>query len=294
MSKTLSAGLAPHLAGHSHTRCNMLLLDLVDGTSIGITDHDADLAYDIGDGTVTYSAGTGILASDVALSAGLDADNFEVRGPIGTTVTLAAVLGGVFNRATARLFQVNWNSLADGAIKILKGSVCEARVEGGEFVFEIRDDVDRLNQTVLRTLANSCSADYADQVQCFAVATDITGTVTSVTDSMRFTVSFAGTYANNFFNKGTVIGLTGANAGSTVEIYAWTSAGAITLFAPLAVTPAIGDTFTVRDGCGKSRSDCIAHSAIVWFRGFPEVPGSDQALKPAIPGQGSSPSGKGK
>jgi hypothetical protein len=110
---------------------------------------------------------------------------------------------------------------------------------------------------------------------------------------MRFTVSFTGTYADDFFNKGVVIGLTGANEGTTVEIYDWTAAGAIVLFAPLADAPEIGDTFTVRDGCGKSRADCMAHDAIEWFRGFPEVPGSDQVLKPAIPGQGSG-GGKGK
>lgn len=275
----------------------MLLLDLEDGTSIGITDHDKDIDYDIGDGTVTYGSGTGILTSNVVLSCGLDADNYEVSGPIGDTVTLDAVLGGRFNRATAKLFQVNWKDLTQGALKILKGSVSEARVEGGKFVFEIRSDVDRLNQTVGRILANSCSADFADGVQCFATATEITGTVTAVTDAMRFTVSFTGTYADDFFNKGTVTALTGALAGTKpVEIYDWTSAGVITLFAPLVEAPAIGDTFTVRDGCGKSRTDCMAHNAILWFRGFPEVPGSDQVLKPAIPGQGSSAgsSGKGK
>lgn len=294
MSRTLSSGLSTHLSGRSHTRCNMLLLDLSDGTSIGTTDHDQDIDFDIGDGSVTYSSGTGILTSDVSLSCGLDADNYEVRGPIADTVTLAGVLGGRYNNARARLFQVNWKSLGDGAIKILAGDVREARVEGGEFVFEIRSDVDRLNQTVGRILANSCDADYADQIRCFATPTEVEGTVTAVTDAMRFSVSFTGSYANDFFNKGTVIGLTGANVGTTVEIYDWTSAGAITLFAPLAETPEIGDTFTVRDGCGKSRTDCMAHGQILNFRGFPEVPGSDQVMKPAIPGQGSGGGGKGK
>jgi uncharacterized phage protein (TIGR02218 family) len=270
----------------------MLRLDLRDGTSIGITDHDKDIAFDLGDGEITYDSGTGILASDIALSCGLDADNYEVSGPIGDVVTLAAVLGGRFDRATARLFQVNWKDTTQGALKLMRGSVSEARVEGGKFIFEIRSDVDRLNQTVGRTLTNGCDADFADQVRCFATATEIEGTVTAVTDAMRFTVSFAGSYANDLFNKGTVIGLTGANAGTVVEIYDWTAAGVVTLFAPLAAAPEIGDTFTVRDGCGKSRADCMAHNAIVWFRGFPEVPGSEQVMKPAIPGQGSGGGGK--
>lgn len=288
MSRTLSAGMTTLLASRSHTRCNMLLLDLRDGTSIGITDHDQNLAFDIGDGVVTYDSGTGILASDVSQSCGLDANNYEVTGPIGDTVTLEAVIGGRLDRARARLFQVNWKTLTDGAVKIMAGTVAEARVEGGRFVLEIRDDFDLFNQSVGRTITNNCDADFADQIRCFATATEIVGTVTAVTDAMRFTVSFAGSYANDFFNKGTVEALTGDLAGTLkAEIEDWTSGGAITLFTPLVEAPAIGDTFTVKDGCGKSRADCMVHDAILWFRGYPEIPGSDQILRSTIPGQGN-------
>lgn len=266
----------------------MLLLDLVDGTSVGITDHDKPLSYDIGSGVKTYDAGTGILTSNVSLSCGLEADNYEVRGPVSTLVTLDAILGGRFNRARARLFQVNWKDLTQGAIKILAGTISEARIEGGSFVMEIRSDMDFFNQVVGRVISNQCDSDYANGTTCQAVATSIVGTVTAVTDAMRFTVSFAGAYANDFFNKGTVTFLTGALAGtSPIEIEDWTSGGAITLFIPAAEAPAIGATMTIRDGCGKSRADCMAHNAIVWFRGYPEVPGTDQVLRAPIPGEGA-------
>ena len=285
MSRTLSAGLISHLSGRSHTRCGMLLLDLADGSSLGITDHDSDLDFDIGDGSVTYQSGTGILTSDVSMSCSLDADNYEVTGPIDDTVTRDDILNGRFNRATARLFEVNWKSLGDGAIKILKGSVSEARVEGGKFILEIRSDVDRFNSTVGRVITDACDADFADQVRCFATATEITGTVTAVTDAMRFTVSFTGSYADHFFDKGTVRDFDGANInGAPVEIQSWTSAGVIELFVPLIETPVIGDTMTIRNGCGKARTDCMAHNAIEWFRGYPEVPGR-KVLIPAVPGE---------
>jgi hypothetical protein len=173
----------------------------------------------------------------VSLSASLDADNYEVTGPIGDTVTLDAIVGGRFNRARARLFQVNWKDLSQGAIKLLAGNVSEARVEGGKFTLEVRSDMDRYNQVVGRVLTDSCDADFADQVSCFATATEITGTVTDVTDAMRFTVSFTGSYANDFFNKGTVRDFSGASGGRPVEIESWTSAGVIVLFAPLTEAP---------------------------------------------------------
>jgi uncharacterized phage protein (TIGR02218 family) len=283
MSRTLSVGMASHLATRSHSRCNMLLLELRDGTSIGITDHTSDLTYDLGDGSVTYDSRTGILPSDVAMATGLDSANFEVRGPINEPFTRTGVLGGKFDRARARLFQVNWKDLTQGDIKTLAGNVAEARVEGGEFILEVRSDADRYNQVVGRVITNTCDADFADQVRCFATATEIEGTVTAATSGLLFQVSFAGAYANNFFNLGTVVGLTGVNAGVTREIFDWSATGGIEAFAPFPVTPEVGDTFAVRNGCGKSRQDCMAHDGILWVRGYPEVPGR-KALMPAVPG----------
>ena len=288
MSKTVTAAMATHLAGHSHTRCNMLLLDLSDGTSIGITDHDKDIDFDIGDGSVTYSAGTGILTSNISLSCGLDADNYEVSGPIGDTVSLTDILSGRFNNARARAFEVNWKNLAAGAIKLLAGDISEARVEGGKFVMEVRADTARYNASVGRVLSGECDADYADQIKCFATPTEVTGTITAVTDAMNFTVSYTGSYADNFFNKGTVRDWTGTIAGQApVEIERWNDNGdgtaTIQLFAPLVTAPAVDDSMTVRDGCGKSRGDCMAHNAIDWFRGYPEVPGR-KVFIPQVPG----------
>jgi uncharacterized phage protein (TIGR02218 family) len=284
--------MAGHLAGTAHTRCNMLLLDLKDGTRIGITDHDKDLSFDLGDGLVSYSSGTGILSSNVSLACGLEADNYEVSGPLADVVTLDAVLGGRFNRARARLFEVNWTDLTQGYIAILAGNVSEARPEGGKFVFEIRSDVDRFNQTVGRVITDQCDADFGDGIRCHATPVSITGTVTAAADGMNFTVSFTGSYANTFFNKGTVQFITGALAGTAkIEIQSWSAAGVIQLFAPLASVPAIGATCTIRQGCfdvatgqSKSRAACMAFGQILNFRGYPEVPGR-KALMPAIPGQ---------
>lgn len=290
MSRTLSAGLVSHVATRAHTRCRMIAIVPQIGDAFGLTDHNGDIDYTLSEvGALTYEAGTGIYSSDIALSCGLDANNFEIRGPLQADgpVSKTQVLGGVFNYATVYLFEVNWRSLGDGAIKILNGNVAEARIEGGEFVFEIRDQFDKYNQPVGRVITNQCDADFADGIRCHATPTEIVGTVTAATNAMQFTVSFTGSYANDFFNKGKVIGLTGDNADSVMEIEDWTSAGAITLFAPLPETPEIGDTFTVRDGCGKSRADCMAHDNIVEFRGYPEVPGTDQVLRMPIPGQGN-------
>jgi uncharacterized phage protein (TIGR02218 family) len=285
MSRTLAAPMVSHLASRSHTRCNMLLLDLSDGTSIGITDHDMSLDYDIGDGVVTYDAGTGILASDIALSAALDADNYEVRGPIGEVVTLEAILGGRFNRARARLFQVNWKSLGSGAIKIMAGDVAEVRPEGGEFVFEIRSDFDRFNQVVGTVITPYCQGTHA--TCCVQIAPETATTITSAASALTFNI--AATLDPADHRDGRLWFTTGALAGTEPrEIYA-ISGNTVTLFAPLADVPGVGDALTVKEGCDRTRATCLARfdNVIELRGGYPETSGSDQILRMPIPGQGN-------
>ena len=284
MSRALGGPLAAHIATRTHTRCAMLRLDLPDGTSIGVTDHDRDLEFDLGDGAITYSASTGILPSDVRLSAGFDADNLEVTGPIGDVVTLAAVLGGRFNNARARLFQVNWRSLGSGSIKILAGDVGDARVEGGKFVLPITSDIARFNQTIGSVITPYCATDFGSAL-CTLTPEEISATVTAVAGDLGFTVSFTGSYADDYFNDGQVEFTSGALAGTApVEIFQWSASGSLVLFTALAEAPEIGDTLAVRRGCARTRAACMAYSNILNFRGFPEVPGSDQVLKYAVPG----------
>jgi uncharacterized phage protein (TIGR02218 family) len=283
--RTLTAGMAGHLSGTAHKRCNMLLLDLRDGTSIGITDHNKNIDFDIGDGVVTYDAGTGVLPSDISLAAGMDADNCEVRGPIGDVVTLQALLGGRFNRARVRLFQVSWANLGAGAVKIMAGDVSNAGPQGGEFVFEIRSDFDRFNQVVGSTITPYCQGTHA--TCCVQIAPETTTTITSAASALTFNI--ADTLDPDDHRDGRLWFTTGALAGTEPrEIYA-ISGNTITLLAPLADVPGAGDALTVKEGCDRTRATCLARfNNVIEFRGgYPETSGSDQILRMPIPGQGN-------
>lgn len=323
MTRTVGA-LSTHLSGTAHTRCNMLLMGLRDGTFYGITDHDANISYNLteaGAGSIVYNAHGGTITSDITLAVGMDADNYEVVIPIGGTVSsgvlllsgdmtdgddelllsgdmtdgddalfitqdipIEAFLGGRLNRADTWLFQVNWKSTGDGKIPFMKGNVSELRIEGGRAVLQIRAEVDRLNQVIGRLISPYCDADHGD-ARCGRVPESVVGTVSAVASALQFTVTFSGSFADDYFNLGVVEALTGDLAGTApVEIWDWTSGGAITLFTELSEAPAVGDTFDIIRGCGKTRLDCMARANIVNFRGFPEVPGTDQVLKVPVPG----------
>lgn len=286
MSRTLGAGLATHLASGTTKLSRCLRLDLLDGTSLGITDHDQDISINLGDGLLTYEAETGVVPSAVSLSIGLDADNLEARGPVSDLIAATAILGGRFDQAAARLFDVKWDSPAV-FMRLLKGKVTQARIEAGEFVLEIRGLQDAYNQSIGRVLSPVCSYDLGD-ARCQVDLTDFTfpATVSSVTDDMHFSVTYTGaTPTANQLNFGTAEFLTGDLAGTRkVEVFSHSGA-AIVLFAPLAELPTIGDTLELIAGCDKLRSTCRdTYENAINFGGFPDGPGSSQYLKYPIPG----------
>lgn len=298
MTRTLSAGLAAHLAGNAHTRCRMLRLDMANGDVLAVTDHDREISFDLGDGEATYSPRTGILPSDLSLSVGFDADDIEVAGPLVESaseawhVTQAMVLGGKFDDAVVRLFEVNWHDLSQGAAKMLGGYVVLGEVDGSRFKLTVHSELSKFKQEVGDVLSPYCKRDFGTGL-CDRVPVTLAATVTGVTSERLFTVSFAGSFADDFFNKGTVQFLTGALAGGRpVEISDWLSSGSVVLWTALAQAPQVGDTLTVRQGCfdpasgqSKTRAACMALGGdALPMGGFPDVPGTDQVLRYPNPG----------
>jgi uncharacterized phage protein (TIGR02218 family) len=279
--------LAAHIATNTHRRVKMLRLDLQDGSSIGLCDHDLALNFDLGDGAIDYVPSTGILPSDITWSTGFDADDVEISGPIADIVTRAGVLGGRFDDAVARLFFVDWATLGSGAGKLLKGRIVRAEVNGGQFRFIIHSNISQFARKVGRTITGICDAEYGD-ARCGATPFELAAVVSAITSRRVFAVTFSGTYANDFFNFGKVQFLTGNLAGiRPIEIFDFTGgigSGSIKLWSNAAELPVIGDTLTLIQGCEKTRPACMVYANIDNFRGFPDVPGSDQVLSYPVPG----------
>lgn len=285
MSRTLSAPLTSHIAASAHTLCSMLRLDLLDGTTLAFTDHDRTLAFDLGDGSADYQPHTGILPSDVSLSTGFEADDYEVTGPIGDIVTRIHVLGGRYDDARARLFQVNWNSLGSGAIKIMPGVVVMAEVLGGKFKLTVHSDMSRYSQSTGEVLTPYCRT-YFGSTKCTVTPVEDDVTVTAVTSARTFTVGNPEGRVDGFFNTGLALFTGGDLAGIRAQpIDNFTAAGVLTMFEPLPEPPQVGDALTLRQGCydpatgaSLTRAACMSFDNMVNFRAEPDVPGSDKIL----------------
>lgn len=286
--RTASAGMTAHLATRSHSRCWMMRMDLADGSRLGFTGHDKAITFDLSDGAgeIAYSARTGILPSNVAQSANLDADNFEVEVPISEALTQQMLLGGRFDMARVFLFQICWRRRDYQALKILAGDVTDIRQEGGRCFLEVRSDFHRYNQVVGRQITTECIWDYGDD-NCGATVEYEDVTLTGVTSDLEFAVTDISGYADGYFDFGTIEWQTGDLAGSRDDdVFAMTAAGAIELFDPAVDVPQVGDTARLKRGCPKNRPGCMARGRMKFYGGYPDTPGNEKIMRAAIPGDG--------
>lgn len=132
--KELPAGLQEHLDTGATTLCWCWRLTRADGTKLGFTDHDRDVAFD---GT-TFEAAAGFSASEIRDSVGLSVDNLEVTSALSSErLSEADLAAGRYDDARVEIFRVNWGE-PEQRILMRAGSLGEVRRAGEAFTAEVR------------------------------------------------------------------------------------------------------------------------------------------------------------
>ena len=105
----------------------------------------------------------------------------------------------------------------------------------------------------------------------------VAGVVVAGTNATTFSTAL--TQPAGWFSLGKVAFTGGANAGATVTVKTYDSAGTFQLVAPLQATPQAGDAFTAYPGCALSMADCASKFAnLARFRGQPFIPAPSTGL----------------
>jgi uncharacterized phage protein (TIGR02218 family) len=286
--KSLPPSLQSHLNTGTTTLAWCWRVTRNDGTGLGFTDHDRDLAFD---GTV-FEAATGFTASEIKDALGLSVDNLEVSSALKSDrLNEDDLASGLFDDAAVEIWRVNW---ADTEQRVLmrSGSLGEVRRSGTAFTAEVRGLAHYLQQPKGRLFQSSCDADLGDArcgVDLDAPAFRGTGTVLAAAGPRLFTASGLAAFAAGWFTRGLVTFTSGANAGRAQEVKRHTLSGTeatLELWQPMAFAITPGDTFTVTAGCDKQLATCRDKFAnAVNFRGFPHMPGPDYVLAVAKPGE---------
>lgn len=276
MTRSLLGGLQTLLDTRATTMVHCWKVIRTDGTIQGFTECDIDLTFD---GT-TFLADAGFTATKIDSSLGLSVDNLDVQGALSSnTINEGDLAAGVYDNAEVELFWVNFN---DTAMRVLLSKGNLGQVKRGEFAFtaELRSQSHRLQQSTGRIYSKTCDAIFGD-TRCNAntASFDSTGTVSSVSNNRKITVTGLSNDTRNFYTFGLLTFTSGNNDGLSFEVKRH-DVGVLTLWDQPPYSIAASDTFNVIAGCDKYHTTCQdKFSNIINFRGFPYIPGNDTLTK---------------
>lgn len=277
--RTIPADLAAHLAGEATTLCRCWRVTLKDGTVLGFTDHDRDLAFD----DVLFEAESGLAASEATAEAGFATGGMEVAGALSSErITEADLAAGRYDHAKIETFTVNWQA-PEERLLIRTGHVGEVVREDGAFRVEVRGLAAALDQPQGRSFRAACDADLGDS-RCGVnlAAFSAAASVTASEDGRFVTVSGLDAFAAGWFERGQASFSSGANAGRSATIRAHLVGGGLVrleLWTAMTGSISVGDALVVSAGCDKRFSTCRdKFSNTINFRGFPHMPGNDFSL----------------
>lgn len=276
MSKVIPIALLNHLQGETTQLAYLWLVTRKDGQVFGFTSHDADIAL----GGVTYLARSGFDASQISTSADLAVDNMQVGGLlISNVITDDDLLNRIWDYAEVRLSRCKWSDPAAGVEKIRLGWLGEVSLSKYGFKTELLGLMQKLQQPVGRAYMAECDTDLGStRCKVNILTFTVTGTVTSAASLNTFADSTK-SQADGWFKGGKLTWLTGANAGRSMEVKAFTSAGGVfELQEGMQGLISPGDTYSVYAGCNKVRDlDCLSKfNNTINHRGFPVKPTEDR------------------
>ena len=278
MTRSISTELKDHLAQEVTTVAFLWHIQRKDATSFYFTDHDADIDY----GGNTYKAINSAAVSGMQQSSKLTADTFDFEMILNSAdITANDLRAGRFDFADVWIYLINYADTSQGVVSIISGKLGEIEIKSDNRAkAEFRSLTQLVNQTIGRIIGPECDADLGDSRCGVTLATYTeTGTLTGVTDNKTFADS-GRSEANDYFNYGLLTWTSGLNNGLSKEVKDFVNAtGQFTLVGPMPFSVQVGDTYSVYAGCDKKKATCKdKFSNLVNFRGFPSVPGLDQAL----------------
>ncbi|HRO11644.1 DUF2163 domain-containing protein [Amaricoccus sp.] len=290
--RAIDPELQARLDGGATRLCRCWLVSRRDGSEMGFTDHDEDLAF----GGVIYRASSGMDATALQSATGLSVDNAQAVGALtSAAIREEDIRAGAYDGAEVRQWLVDWER-PELRVLMFRGTLGEIRRSDGAFEVELRGLAEPLNAPVGRSILRTCDRALGDGRCGFDTGRpgfSGEGVVVSAAGA-SLSASGLGGFAAGWFEHGTLLWLTGANAGEKAAVKADLAGAAglrgLSLWQEPGRRAAVGDRFRVVAGCDKRAETCRAKfDNLINFRGFPHIPGDDWVT--AYPKEGATHDG---
>jgi len=277
---TYPTALAAHSAREVTTLCRCWRLTRATGEVAGFTDHDIAISVD----GLDCEPQSGFMSSEAKRSLGLANDAIEIEGALSsTTIDEDDIEAGALDGATVETLLVNWR---DPTQFVLTGHAVIGKIvrRDGRFVAELESRMRFLDQANGRYVLRNCDAELGDGrcgIALGASAYSGTGSVVAVDAAFNITVGGLDGFAGGWFSAGVITFTSGPLRGRSLRVAQHRRQAGAVMLTPVAESramPSPGDTFGIVAGCDKSFATCKAKFANgLNFRGFPHLPGNDQA-----------------
>ena len=275
-----SPAMKAAVSGDVTTLCYCWKMTRKDGVISGFTDHDRALTVD----GALCKPNSGFTAKEVETALGLTIGNSEIEGALDDAeITAADLSAGLYDGAAVSQYLVNWQTPTEFA---LLRTAYIARLEQADGVWRAELEGDAADFTVRRgrLYRKGCDAQLGD-AKC-AVNLNLSaylgvGVVTLIRSPTEFEVSGISGFDSGWFTDGVLQWSSGLESGGIARVSTHAKTGsqvAVALRDEPRFPVLSGVTFSVRAGCDKTFGTCKTKFAnSLNFRGFPHMPGNDQA-----------------
>ncbi len=274
--RSISEALAAHLAQEVTTLSTCLKIERTDGVTLGFTDHDRDLTL----AGMAYAASDGFNPTAINSDNNLSVDRLEMEAAISDDrLRPEDIAAGLYDGAQVTLLLVNHQAPNDGAMILKHGTMGEITLAGGQFKAELRGLTQALQRSAVARFSPTCRAEFGDaQCSIDLAAHRVSGTVDGHEGDFTLIDDARGEVVGHY-DSGTLRFDSGALQGQLFRVSAY-APSRIRLALPFAVPPAVGDAYTLTQGCDKRFETCAGRYAnALNFRGEPHLPGLDRILQ---------------
>jgi len=285
--REVQAEFQAHLDSGATSLCRVWIVRRRDGVVYGFSDHDKALEVE----GVLCEAASGMDASALESSTGLAVDNGQAVGALTSVgITDLDVETGKFDGAEVWHWLVNWQDVAQKSL-LFRGELGEIQRGAGAFEAELRGLSEALNRPVGRAYLRQCDRVLGDGKCGFDInaAGFVTEAVVDFVSGRRVVeLKEISGFADQWFLHGTLVWLSGANAGAKGLVRVDETRGdlrVIELWQESRFVIENGDRLRLHAGCDKSVVACKDKFAnFANYRGFPHMPGEDWSVSYPIAG----------
>lgn len=260
---------------------DLYTITLAGGQVLRWTAHDQLVAI----GSETWLRGPAIWRDEMAFAVGVEAQAMSMTVAADQSVQingvplLAFLLSGGCDGAQVRAFTAFRADLGDapwvGKLEQFGGRVSDVESAGRMKVrITVRSVLEAFNQPIPPSVYQPQCRNtlYDENCQVPRGPNEYGGTVAVASSGGRLIFGHSLLLAPGFFDLGSVKMLTGANAGVSRTIRAYTSTQ-VTVLQPWPQPIAVGDAFAIYRGCDLTMATCRDRfDNLQGFRGFPYIP----------------------